>query len=109
MAKKDLTLQKIVALLKKEFKPSRLYLFGSRANGNAKKESDYDFVMVLPKFRGDRMVAWERCHDLIYEQFGILVDVFTYSDSEFNKYKSEFSSIPETAASTGQELDLGAF
>src|ERR1700733_11967684 len=109
MAKKDLALQKIVALLKKEFKPSRLYLFGSRANGTAKQKSDYDFVMVLPKFRGDRMVAWERCHDMIFERFGVVADVFIYSDSEFNKYKNEFSSIPETAANTGQELDLGAF
>ena len=108
MARKDPVLQKIIELLKTEFNPSRLYLFGSRAAGTAHAESDYDFVMVLPKYSGDRMNMWEKCHGLIHEKYGVSADVFTYSEKQFNLKKEEFSSIPEIALNTGKEIDLGS-
>jgi DNA polymerase sigma len=108
MAKRDQVLQKIISLLKREFNPSRLYLFGSRATRTSGSDSDYDFVMVIPRYRGDRMKTWEKCHELIHNEFGVSADVFTYSETEFkNKVKNEFSSIPETAVATGREIDLG--
>jgi len=39
---------------------------------------------------------------------GVLADVFTYSETQFEKLKGEFSSIPETAVSTGQEIAISA-
>ena len=107
MVKNDKSLRLIVELLKREFKPSRLFLFGSRAAKSAGSESDYDFVMVLPNYSGDRMLAWEKCNELIRKECGVSADVFTYSESEFKKLTSEFSSIPETALSTGREIDIG--
>lgn len=109
MAQGDQTLHTIITLLKSEFNPSRLYLFGSRATGTARGESDFDFVMVIPLFAGDRMKNWERCQEIVRRECGVAVDVFTYSEAEFQKLNSEFSSIPETATSTGREIDLGAF
>jgi hypothetical protein len=103
------TIQSIARLLKKKFGPTRLrglYLFGSRANKTAKAHSDYDFVMVVPGFRGDRMKVWEQCHELIHQEYGVSADVFTYSEAEFQRAKAEFSSIPETAVNIGKELDL---
>jgi DNA polymerase sigma len=108
MAKKDQTLQKIVSLLKREFNPSRLYLFGSRAAKTAGPDSDYDFVMVMPKFKRDRMAVWEKCNHLILKECGVLADVFAYSEAEFKRERDEFSSIPETAINTGREIDLGS-
>lgn len=108
MARKDQVVSQITELLKKEFKPSKLYLFGSRAQGTANGESDYDFVMVLPNFKGDRMKMWEKCHDLIHKQLGVSADVFTYSQKQFDLSQQEFSSIAETAVNTGKEIDLGS-
>jgi len=108
MAHRDPILQQITEFLKKEFNPSRLYLFGSRASGTSRADSDYDFVMVLPHYRDDRMKTWEKCHKVIYEKYGVLADVFAYSEREFERHKQDFSSIPETAFSTGKEIDLGA-
>jgi predicted nucleotidyltransferase len=108
MPKRDRKLEQITALLKREFKPSRLFLFGSQAAGTARLESDYDFVMVLRNYKGSRMRTWEKCRDLIFEKYGILADVFTYSESQFERSKKEFSSIAETAFNTGKEIDLGA-
>lgn len=108
MARRDPVLQQITEFLKKEFSPSKLYLFGSRTSGTSRADSDYDFVMVLPHYKGDRMKTWETCHKLIYEKYGVLADVFTYSEREFEQSKEEFSSIPETAFNTGKEIDLGS-
>jgi predicted nucleotidyltransferase len=44
----DIILNKITAALKEEFKPTRLFLYGS--NGTHRPDSDYDLVMVLPEF-----------------------------------------------------------
>lgn len=108
MARKDQVVQQITELLKEEFNPSKLYLFGSRAQGTAHGESDYDFVMVLPRFRGDRMKMWEKCNELIRKRLGVQADVFAYSEKDFEKNKTEFSTIAETALNTGKEIDLGS-
>jgi len=48
-----------VQWLKQEYAPQAIYLFGSRARGDAIKESDYDLLIVSSAFEGvmftDRM------------------------------------------------------
>lgn len=108
MSANDKVVREIVKLLKEEFKPSRVYFYGSRVVEKSRPDSDYDFVMVIPKFSGDRMLMWEKCNELIRKKCGVLADVFTYSEVEFKKMQTEFSSIPETAVNTGREIDLGS-
>ena len=92
--------------LKQAYKPSRLFVFGSRANGTAKKDSDYDFVMVVrnPKLSSHKKM--DEARHLIFDKHKVSADVFIYSEKEFSDWKDEFSSIPETALNTGQELEL---
>lgn len=107
MAKsKDAKLEQIVEVLKKEFNPQRMFLFGSRANGTARKDSDYDLVLVLPKLRG-RHLAEVKARSLVLNSCGVLADVFIYDQEGFDAWKDELSSIPETALNTGREIDLG--
>ncbi len=100
-------LNQIIKVLKAEFKPSRMFLFGSQANGNAKPDSDYDFVLVVPGNRRGRMKNMSRAGDLLRDKCAVAADVFVYSQKEFDEWKDEFSSIPETARNTGVEIDLG--
>jgi predicted nucleotidyltransferase len=44
----DPILTEMVTRLRAVFEPERIYLFGSHARGDAKPESDYDLLMVLP-------------------------------------------------------------
>ncbi len=108
MAKKlDSNIEKIVSVLKSEFNPRRLFLFGSRANDTANNNSDYDFVVVVKDAKGDRSENMSRARALIHEKVGVSADVFVYDEQEFNDWQNELSSIPETALNTGRELDLG--
>jgi predicted nucleotidyltransferase len=102
----DKKLQQLVDALKKEFRPSRMFLFGSRANGTHRADSDYDFVLVVPGDRKSRVTNLARGHQLLREKFNVSADVFVYSQREFDEWKNEFSSIPETALSTGKEIDI---
>lgn len=104
--KKDRTMKEIISALKKEFAPSRLFLFGSRSDGSHKANSDYDFLVVVKKIKGNRADNMVRASKAL-SHLQIQADVFVYSEKEFNEWKDELSSIPETALNTGKELPLG--
>lgn len=104
----DEFLEKIVDVLKSEFRPTRLFLYGSRAQGTHRPDSDYDFVMVLPQF--DRALRYQTMSEIskkFWKDFDVEVQVWCYSEEEFDDWKDEFSSIPETALNTGKEIPLG--
>jgi predicted nucleotidyltransferase len=101
--------QKITAIketLKAEFRPSRLFLFGSRANGTAHKNSDYDFVVVIADPKKSSIDEMSRARSVIFKNHGVIADIFIYSEKEFEDWKDEFNSIPETALNTGKEIKL---
>ena len=105
-ATNDGKLKNIIEILKKEFLPNRMFLFGSRANGNARADSDFDFVLVVSEVRS-RHEAEVRARSLILNKCGVSAEIFIYGQEAFDNWKSELSSFPETAMNTGREIDLG--
>ncbi len=97
----------ILEALKKEFNPLRVFLFGSRASGNENPESDFDFVVIVKETSKTRIENMRRARALAREVAGVSADVFVYDQKEFDEYKNELSSVPDTALNTGRELDLG--
>ena len=79
--------EKLGALLKdirKLYSNAKIYLFGSRARGEAKENSDYDLIVVSPKFKGTHFLKrtgtiW-RNSDVI-----IAADIFCYTPEEFKR------------------------
>ena len=104
--KTDPHFPEIVKAIKSSFAPKKLYLFGSRTTEQVRPDSDYDFV-VVNKRKKDSLDQMSDARDLIWEKCGVSADVFVYSQKEFDEWKDELSSIPETALNTGIEIDLG--
>ncbi len=75
--------------------------------GNSHSESDYDFVLVVKSTDKTRIENILRARAIVREVAGVSADVFVYDQKEFDEYKDELSSIPETAVNMGRELDLG--
>jgi len=101
-------LDKVVQSLKLEFRPTRLFLYGSRASGNHREDSDFDFVLVVPNFdKNQRHNVMSKISKKFWQELNIEVQVWIYSEEDFNNWKDEFSSIPETALNTGKEIELG--
>ena len=75
-SKRDSKLKKIVEALKKEFKPSRMFLFGSRADGTFGRDSDYDFVLVVPHTKKSRIDNMVRAEEAVKKEVDARLDVF---------------------------------
>ena len=97
----------ILDALKREFNPSQVFLFGSQANQQTHVDSDYDLVVVVPETQRSRVENMRIARALVRKVAEVSADVFVYDQKEFDEYKNELSSIPETALNTGRELDLG--
>ena len=63
----------IVILIAKKHGMLRVYLFGSRARGDNKKDSDYDFCIAAPKEYGLIRIGSFRCD--LEDALGTEVDV----------------------------------
>jgi len=102
----DPLFEQIRARLITEFQPVKMYLFGSRAAGNARPTSDYDIVLVVKERQQSRVENMITAARLVRD-LGASVDVLVYSESEFENWKSEMNSIPEVALTEGREIPLG--
>ena len=64
-----------------EYQPEKIILFGSQANGEARPDSDYDFIIV--KKTNER---WIR-RSLAIPNVDISADFFVYTPEEFEQMK----------------------
>ena len=53
---RDPIVRSFVDVVTKKVSPCKIILFGSRATGKARKDSDYDFLVISPKFK---KIEWE--------------------------------------------------
>ena len=101
-AKLNEILKKLVA----RFKPKKVYLFGSRAKGNAKPGSDFDLFLIVESSDlspAQRVVEAEK---ILWGDW-TPVDVFIYTQAEFDHWKNELNTIANTVLSEGRELEIG--
>ena len=93
--------KKVREELEKEIDVKEVYLFGSRAKGDFRKFSDYDFAVVSEDFEnmkfGDRQ---QIVRPTIRKALGdVALDVATYTPEEFERGKEGF--LPEIIIEEG--------
>lgn len=75
-----------------EIKPARVLLFGSRATGDAREESDLDVIVISDHFRDVRFL--KRMEMLLkIARFPKHVDYLCYTPEEFERIKGTSSLI----------------
>ncbi len=88
-----------VKILKRKFSLEKVILFGSRARGDALKESDYDFIIVSRDFSRTNFI--ERPKKVFLDcNVRFAADFLCYTPEEFEKKKSQIS-IVRTAVEEG--------
>jgi predicted nucleotidyltransferase len=102
----DPKLDEILSRLIPEFNPTKIFLFGSRAIGKARVDSDYDVFLVIEKSNLHSIERMQKAVRLL-SGVNVKVDVFIYTQEEFDDWKDEFSSIPHTVTTEGLELQVG--
>jgi predicted nucleotidyltransferase len=91
----------MIARIVEVLHPEQVWLFGSRARGEARVDSDWDFMAILaddaPEQDLDLASVWPRLRDLRLRR----VEVFTMTRGEFDEWKRSLGTLAEIVASTG--------
>lgn len=99
----DPVLAEIVRRLVTAYEPERIYLFGSKARGDAGPDSDYDLLVVAP----DDAPAERRDSKLAYQVLwgvGTAADVIVWEKSRFDRRSRVVCSLPATVLREGRVL-----
>lgn len=92
-------LKKFLKKLSKDFEIKEVILFGSRAKGTEKSDSDIDLIIVSPDFEG--MNFFERGSRMYgYWNLRLPVDFICYTEKEYNTLKRRVSLV-KSALSEG--------
>ena len=99
----DRILAEMVRRLVTEFQPDRIYLYGSRARGEAGPDSDYDLMLVVsasqaPRYRRDQQAFRALCG------LGVPKEVIVLTKAEFEAGRKVVCSLPATVLREGRLL-----
>jgi predicted nucleotidyltransferase len=99
----DEVLDGIVQRLLRAYRPERIYLFGSKARGDAGPDSDYDLLVVVP----DDAAPERRRSALAYEclwEVGVAADVLVWTRTQFDSRAHLRASLAATVLREGRLL-----
>ena len=99
----DRIIAESVRRLTESLPADRIYLFGSRARGEANADSDYDFMVIvgesaLPRYKRDQQAFRALCG------IGVAKDVLVLTREEFEAGLDVASSLPATVVREGRLL-----
>lgn len=89
--------------IRKEFAPTHLVVFGSRATGTARTDSDIDLIIVSERFR-DISVPNRPGHFLNTIWPDIPIDAICYTPEEFDALTQKQWPFVRNAIRTGVEI-----
>jgi len=97
----SLVLDDMIARLVAALGPERIYLFGSRARGDASAGSDWDLLVVvgsspLPRHARERIAFRALCG------VGAAKDVVVFTREEFDRQRAAVSTLPRKAEEEGR-------
>jgi uncharacterized protein len=95
----DKTLEKIIEKILEVIVPDKIILFGSRARGEARPDSDYDILIVKDGIENERQISKK-----LYVQFvGIneSIDIIVKTPKSIEKSQKSPSSCINTAIKEG--------
>jgi len=99
----DPILAEIVRRLVAGLQPERIYLFGSRARGEATEDSDYDIVVVVREASRPIRELEQEARDLLWG-LGVSADVLVWPGGEFDRRLAVVASLPSTVVREGKLL-----
>lgn len=95
-------LPQIVDRLVRRFDPERIVLFGSRARGDARPDSDIDLLVVLSSFESARKTRISMLSEL--RDLKVSVDVMVTTPADLER-RASIPSIPlHTVVQEGREV-----
>ena len=93
--------QEFITRIVEELHPVQIWLFGSRAKGTARPDSDWDLFVVLPDTASeddlDGVKRWPRLRDI----FAKRVELITTTKAEFDRWKLSLGTLDQIVNDEG--------
>jgi predicted nucleotidyltransferase len=99
----DPTLGEIVRRLVEAYRPAKIYLFGSKARGDAGPDSDYDILVVVPSSDKPSHHRAREAYELL-RGIRTAVDVTIWTRKAFDDRLHLRASFPSTVVREGKLL-----
>ncbi len=95
----DDTVKTVVRTITEAIRPVKVFLFGSRAEGNAKEDSDIDLLILYagPKSPRDVQVHIHR----LFPRPGFSLDVFVLTPEDFERQKGVANTLAREVSERG--------
>ena len=103
LSRYDPIVRRVVDRLAAIYQPERIYLFGSKARGDAGPDSDYDFLLVVSDSAPPELLRSAPAYDALWE-LKTAADVVVWTHSEFEGRLHLRASLPATVAREGRLL-----
>jgi uncharacterized protein len=83
--------------IERHYHPDHVILFGSRATGRARPDSDVDLILVSRCFEGERMVdrMGRFRREIEPHRYGVSTDVLCYTPEEFEVMSTGIGMVAE--------------
>ncbi len=102
-ALQDQVLADIVRRLTEAYDPLAIYLFGSKARGEAGPDSDYDLMVVMPDDAPPELLKSRLAYERLWET-GCAADVLVWTREAFDSRTHLKASLPGTILREGRLL-----
>ena len=103
LLQRDATLAEILRRLVEAYRPTEVYLFGSKARGDAGSDSDYDIMVVVPT-SDEPLHRRARAAYEILRGINTAVDVLVWTREAFEERLHLKASFPSTIVREGKLL-----
>src|SRR6266404_2050933 len=97
-------LEQIVEVLRAAGQPERVILFGSRARGDARPDSDFDLLIVQAVQPGNSRWQELRCLRQALRRFPIAKDLLLFRPAEFEYWRESLNHVVGRALREGRLL-----
>ena len=103
MLRQDAALAELVRRLVQAYQPECIYLFGSKARGDASLNSDYDLMVVVPEDSPPERRRSRLAYEVLWGT-GTAADVLVWTRQRFEERSHVRSSLPATVLREGWVL-----
>ena len=103
MTTSDPALARIIRRLVTAYEPEQIFLFGSRARGDAGPDSDYDLLLVVPDQAPPERTRSKLAYRVLWGT-GTAADVVVWTRSAFDSRVHLAASLPATVMREGKLL-----
>jgi uncharacterized protein len=100
MATADLVPERLLNQVVSVLNPRRVILFGSRARGEAREDSDYDLVVVLDDEAPDEMLSSRRSYEA-RKGIGLPIDILPCRESALQERARAIGSFAHMVLNEG--------